>query len=393
MGRFVLRRIIQMFFLFLVFLTLTFFLLQAIPGDITATLTQNPNLPPEARTLMAARLGLDQPLFQQYITYMTNFFQGDFGFSFTQYPREVSDIIAERLPRTLMLFGTALILQYWMGFLAGKFLAWRRGRRGEYAITITGVTLWTVFLPWFGLMMIWFFAAVLGWFPIGKFLNPLLWAEVPEGVEANLVINAMLFSGILLGVVMLVGLILVRRIPDRKARKRASRAVIAGSFLLFLGWWLFSDTGSLFLPFARDIAHHLVLPVATLTLVGFAGTMLLTRSSMLETMSEDYVLTARAKGLTERQVRDRHAARTALLPVVTSLVLAVAFVIDGGIITETVFSWPGMGQVLVTSVLAEDVPLAMAAFAFTGLLAVIGHFVADVLYGFLDPRIRVSAQA
>ena len=140
----------------------------------------------------------------------------------------------------------------------------------------------------------------------------------------------------------------------------------------------------------RDIAEHLVLPVSVLTLVNFAGIMLLTRSSMLETMREDFILTARAKGLPEKAVRDRHAARTALLPVTTSLVLAVATVIDGGIITEFVFSWPGMGEVLISSVTSEDIPLAVAAFSFIGVMALIGHFVVDMLYGVLDPRIRVS---
>ncbi len=107
-------------------------------------------------------------------------------------------------------------------------------------------------------------------------------------------------------------------------------------------------------------------------------------------MKEDYILTARAKGLSERAIRDNHAARTALLPVTTSLVLAVATVIDGGVVTETVFSWPGMGELLVTAVTQEDVPVALAAFSFVGVLAVLGHLIADILYGVLDPRIRVS---
>ena len=111
-----------------------------------------------------------------------------------------------------------------------------------------------------------------------------------------------------------------------------------------------------------------------------------------ETMQLDFVRFARAKGLTEGMVRDRHAARTALLPVSTSLVLAVATVIDGGIITESIFGWPGMGQLLLASVVAEDIPVALAAFSFTGILALLGHFAADVLYGVLDPRIRVTSQ-
>jgi peptide/nickel transport system permease protein len=141
-------------------------------------------------------------------------------------------------------------------------------------------------------------------------------------------------------------------------------------------------------PYAADILHHTMLPVLTLALVAFAGIMLLTRSAMLETIREDYILTARAKGLPEKIIRDRHAARNALLPVVTSLVLALAFVIGGGIITETIFTWPGIGLLLYNAVLLEDIPLAMGALSIIAVLAMIGHLVADILYAYLDPRIR-----
>ena len=131
---------------------------------------------------------------------------------------------------------------------------------------------------------------------------------------------------------------------------------------------------------AWDIIMHMVLPVATLTLISFAGTMLLTRNSMLETMREDYVLAARAKGLPDKQVRDRHVARNALLPVVTSFVFSLAFAIDGGVIIETVFSWPGMGQTLVEAAVAEDLPLAVGAFVFVGIFVLVAHLAADLLY-------------
>jgi peptide/nickel transport system permease protein len=118
--------------------------------------------------------------------------------------------------------------------------------------------------------------------------------------------------------------------------------------------------------------------------------MLLTRSSMLETLREDYILTARAKGLSESTIRDRHAARNALLPVTTSLVLALAFVIGGGIVTEYVFSWPGVGSLLLEASLREDVPLAIGALSIIGVLALFGHLIADIVYMLLDPRIRVA---
>jgi peptide/nickel transport system permease protein len=142
--------------------------------------------------------------------------------------------------------------------------------------------------------------------------------------------------------------------------------------------------------FAADILHHLFLPILTLALVNFAGTMLLTRNSMLETLREDYIMAARAKGLPEAEIRDRHAARNALLPVVTSFVLALAFVLDGGVITETIFSWPGMGLTLLQAAQTEDIPMVVGGLVFTGALALMGHLVADVLYAFLDPRIRYA---
>ena len=143
--------------------------------------------------------------------------------------------------------------------------------------------------------------------------------------------------------------------------------------------------------YAADIAYHTVLPVTTLTLVFYAAITLLTRSSMLETMTEDYIFTARAKGGPEKAIRDRHEARNALLPVRTSFVLAIAFVIGGGIVTESIFSWPGLGLTLLSAVQTEDVPVAMGALAFIGVLALFAHLIADILYAFLDPRIRVKA--
>jgi len=142
--------------------------------------------------------------------------------------------------------------------------------------------------------------------------------------------------------------------------------------------------------YALDIVHHLILPILTLALINFAGTMLLTRNSMLETLREDYVQAARAKGLPEKTIRDRHAARNAMLPVVTSFVFTLATVLDGGVITETVFSWPGMGLTLLNAAQLQDIPMIVGVLVFTGALALVAHLMADVLYAFLDPRIRYA---
>ena len=389
MARYFTRRLAQMVLLFLVFITLTWFLLYALPGDIVAQkFAGNPNLPPEARQIAIARLGLDKPILNQFTDYIGRFFTGDLGYSFNEYPRKVTDIIRERLPRTIVLFMSALITYYWAGFIAGKYLAWRRGKRGEMAITVGGVSLYTVFYPWFALIMIWLFAAKLGWLPINKFLNPSKWRQAP--FPANEVFLRLFWTVAISATV----LFLIQLAASKLRDINSQRLVRWGGTLLAIGaffaYWWGVPSGEAMRFYAGDIALHLVLPVGVLTAVNFAGIMLLTRSSMLETMSEDFILTARAKGLPEKMVRDRHAARTALLPVTTSLVLAVATVIDGGIITETVFSWPGMGQLLVGSVLSEDIPVAVASFSFIGILALFGHFAVDMLYGVLDPRIRVS---
>ena len=389
MIRYVTRRFIQMVILFLVFLTVTWFLLYILPGDSVALkYAGNPNIPPQAREVAMERLGLDKPVLIQFRDYMFNFFQGDLGVSFNQYPRPVVDIIGERLPRTLVLFLTALVTYYWAGFVAGKYLAWRRGNRGEMAVTIGGVGLYSMFLPFFAFMLIWFFSVQLGWLPISKFLDPEQWRDAP--FAANQVFMRLFWVALIAAFAMFAanfaGHRSHSRALERILRVGGGALVIAG----FLYYWFGTESGQSMRPYAGDIAFHMILPVLTLTLIAFAGVMLLTRSSMLETLREDFILTARAKGLPEGVIRDRHAARTALLPVVTSLVLAVATVIDGGVITEAVFSWPGMGEILISSVLNEDIPVAVGAFAFIGVLALIGHFVVDVLYGFLDPRIRVT---
>ena len=143
----------------------------------------NPELPPDARERLQAQFGLNQPLWQQFLVYVKNVFTGSFGVSFSHYPRSVADVIAERLPRTVALFFTATVFSFYLGFLLGKIIAWKRGGWTEYATTIGGVTLYTVFTPWFALMMIWLFAFKAGWFPIGKFLDPILWREAP--IDAN----------------------------------------------------------------------------------------------------------------------------------------------------------------------------------------------------------------
>jgi peptide/nickel transport system permease protein len=382
MIKYVGKRLIQGLLLLVMFLALVYLLLEAQPGDISQQLIANPEIPPEAQELLRQRLGLDQPLLTRTATYVFNFFQGDLGLSFTQYPNTVGALIMERLPRTVTLFLSAVLVSYYLGFGLGKIMAWRRGRSSETALTLAGVAGYTVFYPWFAILMLWFFGFILDLFPIGKFIDVLEWTGSP--LSANQVFIRMLLSAIALTIVA-VGVVAVSHrfqseATGRKVRRFGLLALVIG----FVGYWWFSPLRA----YVGDILHHTALPVMTLGLVNFAGVMLLTRASMLETLREDYILTARAKGLTERTIRDHHAARNALLPVVTSLVLALSFVISGGILTEHIFSWPGLGQMLLGATLLEDLPLATGTLGIIGILALVGHIIADVVYMYLDPRIR-----
>ena len=349
----------------------------------------NPGLPPGAYEQVLALYGLDKPLSERVVLYITNFFKGDFGYSYKYFPKTPIELIAERLPRTLMLFAMVNIVSFYTGFLIGKILAWRRGSKSETWITITSVFSYTVFYPWFALMMLWFFGYKMDWLPIGKFLYPEKWYDAPFDREVIFVL--MIKFVVIVSVIQFLIYMFTRNIESLNT-KRNLRFI--GLILNIIGSFIFWNTGDALTKklYAMDIAYHMILPVFTVTVVAFAGTALLTRTTMMEVLKDDYILTARAKGLSQRRIRDRHAARNALLPVVTSFIFTIVTIIDGSVLTETIFSWPGMGQLILDSVLNEDIPVAMATFSFIGVFALIAHFIADISYAYLDPRIRIQSQ-
>lgn len=385
MLRFLGRRLVQMFILFILFLTIVWLLLQLMPGDITDTLIGDPNIPLSTRLELAERLGLDQPLWRQYLTYLTNFFQGDLGVSFSRYPDDVSTVLWEAIPRTIVLVLSATLLAYWMGFKSGKLIAWGRGGKSEQGFIVSGIFLQTVFYPWFAIVMLWIFGFYFGWFPIGRFIDVGLWQG--SGFIATDIFQQLIVSTFI-AVLVYVGL---RQLINRTAgnlvtQQRLQRIAAALVLLGLVAYWYFNPARS----YVADIVWHTILPVVTLGLVTFGAVMLITRTSMLETLGEDYILTARAKGLHPRVIRDRHAARNALLPVVTSFVLAMGAVVGGAIITEGIFSWPGMGLLFLQGIGVSDIPLVAGALAITGVLTLFAHLIVDILYTFLDPRIRVT---
>ena len=322
LRRYISRRLVQIVIIFFVILTVLFLLFRLAPGDPVSRMV-DPDMTPEDSQRLIVQLGLDKPLGVQYFIYLKNFFTGHFGYSF-HYGEPVVDIIWARLPNTILLFTTGIILSALVGVFLGKIASWHKGKKTDSIMTVGALATHTLFLPWLALILIWIFAYKFSWFPI----NGMISEEV----------------------------------------------------------WLDPDSG--FIAKSLDVLYHMVLPLSTLFLIHFGAYLLIMRSSMLETLKEDYILTARAKGLDEKTIRNKHAAPNAALPVVTSVGLSLAFSINGGALTETVFTWPGIGRELVFSVSQNDYPLAQASFLLIAIVVLLSNLVVDVLYAYLDPRIR-----
>jgi peptide/nickel transport system permease protein len=319
---FILRRLIQIMIIFFVIMTVLFFLFRLAPGDPVSRMV-DPSMTPEDAKRLVNQLGLDQPVWKQYLIYLANFCRGEFGHSF-HYGQPVGRIIAEKLPNTVLLFTTSIVLSALVGISWGKVASWHKGKKTDIWLTLGSLVTHTLFLPWLALILIWVFAYKLRWFPITGMISEDVWLDPTSGLWAKFM----------------------------------------------------------------DVLHHMMLPLGTLFLIHFGSYLLIMRSSMLDTLKEDYILTARAKGLTEKVIRNRHAARNAALPVITSLGLSLAFSINGGALTETVFTWPGIGRELVSAVSHNDYPLAQASFLLIALVVLVSNLVVDVLYAYLDPRIR-----
>jgi peptide/nickel transport system permease protein len=322
LRKYIARRMIQIIIIFFVILTVLFLLFRLAPGDPVSRMV-DPDMTQEDAEILIVQFGLDQPLGVQYLIYVKNFFTGHFGFSF-HYGEPVVDIIRNRLPNTILLFTTSIILSALVGVFLGKIASWHKGKKTDSVMTIGALVTHTLFLPWLALILIWVFGYKFGWFPINGMISEEVWLDPEAGFIAR----------------------------------------------------------------ALDVLYHMVLPLSTLFLIHFGAYLLIMRSSMLETLKEDYILTARAKGLTEKVIRNHHAAPNAALPVVTSVGLSLAFSINGGALTETVFTWPGIGRELVSSVSQNDYPLAQACFLMIAGVVLVSNLVVDVLYAYLDPRIR-----
>jgi peptide/nickel transport system permease protein len=324
-ASYALRRLLGAIPLLLGIATIIFFVVNLAPGDPTA-LYFNANLPPAVLDQLRHSFGLDAPIYVRYVKWLAAFLTGNFGYSFA-HGRPVIDILKEALPATLLLAGSALLLTFVLGVIAGVIQAVRQNRATDQILSVSSLFFYSMPSFWLGLMLMLLLS-----------LKAHEWG-LPFALPAT-------------------GMTSVN--------------------YEFLSFW-----GKL-----GDLLEHMVLPVLTLTLVLSAGIARYTRGQMLEVIRQDYIRTARARGVPERTVILKHALRNSLLPVITLLGLYLPLLFSGSVFVEVIFSWPGMGRVIVESIFQRDYPVVMATSFLFAAIVIVGNLLADLLYGLADPRIR-----
>jgi peptide/nickel transport system permease protein len=316
---------------------ISFVLSQAVPADpVTANMGEQAAANPQAVAAFRHRWGLDRPRYEQYAIYLWNVLHGDLGTSITTKQPVAADL-RRHLPATIELAVSAMIISVVIGIPLGVLAAARRDRPVDQAARV--ISLIGVSMPifWLGLVALVVFYAWLGWAPPPGRLSPRL--DPPPFVTGFVLVDAVLAG-----------------------RKDA----------------------------AIDALKHLALPAIVLSSYGLGVITRVMRGSMLEVLGEDYVRTARAKGVSERVVMVQHAARNSLIPTVTVIGLSFGGLLSGAVVTESVFSWPGLGLYAFRSATSLDFPAIMGVGIVVATIYVLVNLVVDVAYGLLDPRIRVG---
>jgi len=320
---FILRRLLFYVVAAWVALTVNFFIPRAMPGNaVQSVMAKFPNLQPAAYKALQALLGVGHPgsLWSQYVSYLNDIFHFNFGTDVSQYPAPVSSLLAQTLPWTIILVGTATVIAFLIGTALGIVAGWRHG--GALDRVLPGL-MFLQAIPYFffALILVDLLAIKTHVFPTG------------QGYDNGL-------------------------IP---------------------GWH--GD-------FISSAIYHSLLPALTIVLTSIAGWMLQMRNVMITTIGEDYVIAAQAKGLPSRRVIFTYAARNALLPQLQGFGLAVGFVISGALVMEIVFSYPGIGLLLLNAVTSNDYPLMQAIFLVITFAVLIANLVVDMIVVFADPRAR-----
>ena len=332
---YLIRRIFFALATLVVVIVFNFFLFRILPGDPIKSIARSPRLTREARERLRVDFGLDKPVFfdgerlregdvlgafdAQFTSYVRALLHGNLGISYRS-RRDVAEVLAERVWRTVVLVAGAETLALLFGVGLGLASAWRRGTRLEMTILLWALFSWG--LPNFFLAIILLLLAR-GHLPVGGMVVPGL--KPQDG----------------------------------------------------LTYW-------------ADVGRHLILPTLTMAIVYTSSYILIMRSSVVEVLSEDYILTAKAKGLNAFQILRDHALKNAMLPMVTLVALNLAYTVGGAIQVETVFSWPGIGRLMYDAVQLRDYPVLQGTFLLLAVSVVVANLVADLLYSVLDPRVKAE---
>lgn len=333
MLRFVVTRLGMVIPTFIGITFLAFMLIRMIPGDPIELLVGERGIDAARHAMLRSEMGLDKPLLTQYFIYISNVLDGDFGKSIVT-KRPVLEEFFTLFPATVELSLAAILFAVCVGLPIGILAATRRGKATDYAVMGVALTGYSMPIFWWGLLMILLFSVTLGWTPVSGRISVLYFFEPVTGF--------MLIDSLLSG-----------------------------------------EKGA----FASAVSH-LILPAFVLSTIPLAVIARMTRSSMLEVLGEDYIRTARAKGMAPKRVIYVHALRNALIPVVTVIGLQVGVLLAGAILTETIFSWPGIGKWLVESINRRDYPVLQGGVLIIAIGIIMINLLVDLLYGIINPRIR-----
>jgi dipeptide transport system permease protein len=334
MLKYLLRRAALTVPTFLALMFLTFIAIRLVPGDPVEVRVGERGISPERLAYFRHELGLDQPVWKQFLDYVWQLLHGDFGTSLVTNEKVLTEFLT-LFPATIELSICAMLFATLIGIPAGALAAVKRGSFYDQALMGLSVTGFSMPIFWWGLLLIMFVAERWGLTPVSGRIDLIKYYFEP--VTGFMVIDA----------------------------------------------WLSGQKGALL-----DAAHHLVLPAIVLGTVPLAVIARMTRSSMLEVLGEDYVRTARAKGLAPWRVIGLHALRNAMIPVVTVIGLSVGALMAGAVLTETIFSWPGVGKWLIEGIARRDYPSLQGGVMLVSSIVILVNLLVDVLYGVINPRIR-----
>jgi len=333
MFRFILTRLGLVIPTFVGITLLTFGMIRLVPGDPIELLAGERGVTPERHAQLRAEYGFDKPVLEQYWNYISGVLQGDLGKSITTKQPVVEEFFT-LFPATVELSVFAIFLAVAIGLPAGIIAAVRRGSVFDHTVMGTALTGYSMPIFWWALLLIIFFSGMLGWTPVSGRISLLYFFEPVTGF--------MLIDSLLSGQ--------------------------EGAF--------------------RSAASHLILPAIVLSTIPLAVIARQTRSAMLEVLNEDYVRTARAKGLSPGRVIAVHALRNALIPVITVIGLQVGVLFSGAVLTESIFSWPGIGKWLIDSISRRDYPSVQGGILLIATTVILVNLLVDLVYGLINPRIR-----